>query len=148
MHEVTVPAGTRLAVILDTGVGSDTSRLEQPVEGHLSRPIMVDGVETLPEGTQVRGIVTDATRSAKVKGRASVGVRFDSLVPVAGGERYQIETEAIERTAAATKGKGAAENRGGAVHEQQGNPPGARRRIHGAAHGSGDDQSQGLEARG
>ena len=115
MHEVTVPAGTRLAVILDTAVGSDTSRIEQPVEGHLSRPVMVDGAETLPEGTQVRGIVTDATQSAKVKGRASVGVRFDSLVPVAGGERYQIETEAIERTAAATKGKDAAEIGGGAA---------------------------------
>ncbi len=48
-------------------------------------------------------MVTDATRSAKVKGRAHVAVRFDSLTPSGDDERYEIRTAAVGRTAAATK---------------------------------------------
>ena len=103
-NDVTIPAGTTLAVVLDTTVGSDTSRVEQAVEAHTTRAIQVNGTIVLPEGTQVRGVVTDATPSGKVKGRASVGVRFNSLVP-SGGDRYSIETEGVERVAAATKAK-------------------------------------------
>jgi hypothetical protein len=113
-REVAIPAGTRMAVVLDTGVGSDTSRLEEPVEAHTSRAIIVDGAPVLAEGTRVRGIVTEATPSAKIKGRASVSVRFDSLAP-SGGDRYTIETEAIHRTAAATKGRDAEKIGGGAA---------------------------------
>jgi hypothetical protein len=60
------------------------------------------------------GVVTDATRSGKVKGRAHVAIRFDSLTPT-GGERYRISTAAIGRTAPATKKKDALEIGGGAA---------------------------------
>jgi hypothetical protein len=102
-HEVTIPAGTTLPIVLDMTVGSDTSRVEEPVTAHVSRAIMVDGVSALPEGTRISGVVTDATHSGKVEGRAHVGMRFDSLVPSGSDERYRIETAAVERTAAATK---------------------------------------------
>src|SRR4029453_17957621 len=39
VHEVTLPAGTRLTVVLDTSVGSVTSRVEQPVQAHISRAV-------------------------------------------------------------------------------------------------------------
>src|SRR5689334_18486024 len=42
-HEVTIPAGTRLPIVLDTPVASDTSRVEQAVHAHLSQPIVVHG---------------------------------------------------------------------------------------------------------
>jgi hypothetical protein len=103
VREVTIPAGTELPVVLDTAIGSDTSRVEQPVRAHLSREIVVDGRPVLAEGSTVSGVVTDATRSAKVKGLAHVGLRFDSVVPRGNDERYQIETAAIGRTAQATK---------------------------------------------
>src|SRR5262245_15108165 len=38
-REVTIPAGTRLPIVLDTSVGSDTSRVEEAVHAHLSQPI-------------------------------------------------------------------------------------------------------------
>jgi hypothetical protein len=102
-HEATLPAGTELAVVLDTSVGSDTSRVEQPVEAHLSKGVSVNGEAVLPAGSQVTGVVTDASASARVKGRAHVAVRFDTLRPVPGGERYTIQTAAVGRTAPATK---------------------------------------------
>lgn len=106
-REVTIPAGTELPVVLDTGVGSDTSRVEEPVRAHLSRAVVVDGQPVLAEGSTVSGVVTNATRSGKVKGRAQVGLRFNTLIPRGEDERYQITTAAIGRTAPATKQKDA-----------------------------------------
>jgi hypothetical protein len=105
---VTLPAGTRLPIVLDTPVGSATSRVEEPVRAHLARAVSHDGVLVLPERSVVSGVVTSAKRSGKVKGRAHVAVRFDAITP-GGGERYAIQTAAVGRTAPATKKKDALE---------------------------------------
>jgi hypothetical protein len=103
LREVTIPEGTELPIVLETSVGSKTSRVEEPVRARLSRAVSVDGQQVLPEGSIVSGVVTDATPAAKVKGRAHLAVRFDSITPRGGDERYRIETAAIGRTAPATK---------------------------------------------
>jgi hypothetical protein len=108
-REITIPAGTSLAVTLDTPVGSDTSRVEQPVAAHLTRPIHIQGQTVLAAGTRLGGVVTDATQSAKVKGRAHVAMRFTSLTPHGGDERYTISTAPVARTAQGTKQKDALE---------------------------------------
>jgi hypothetical protein len=60
--------------MLDTTVGSDISRPEQLVRA--SCPHADDWRRAiLDTGTVVSGVVTDATRSARVKGRAHVAVR-------------------------------------------------------------------------
>jgi hypothetical protein len=102
-REVTIPAGTSLPVVLDTAVGSATSRAEEPVSAHLSRAVTIDGQTVLGEGSRISGVVTDATRSAKVKGRAHVAMRFDSLTPKGDDQRYEISTSGIGRTAPGTK---------------------------------------------
>ena len=114
-REVTIPAGTTLTVVLDTTIGSDISRVEQPVEAHVSRTVTVRGEDALPEGTRVSGVITDATESAKVEGRAHVAVRFNSLSTPDSKERYPIETASYGRTAEGTKGKDALEIGGGAA---------------------------------
>lgn len=106
---VTLPAGTRLPIVLDEAVGSDISRVEQPVQAHLSRAILVGGHPVLAQGSRVNGVVTDATRSAKVKGRAHIGMRFHTLIPRGHDERYAIRTAAIGRVAPGTKKKDALE---------------------------------------
>ena len=108
-REVTIPAGTRLSIVLDTGVGSDTSRVEEAVHAHLARAVNIRGLAVLGEGTRISGVVTDATRSAKVKGRAHVAVRFDTLTPSGDDERYRIQTVPVGRVAAGTKKKDALE---------------------------------------
>jgi hypothetical protein len=115
-REVTVPEGTRLPIVLETTVGSDISRVEEPVHARLARDVKVHGDTVLPEGSRISGIVTEATRSGKVKGLAHVAVRFSALVPQgsdAADTRYRIETASIERTAASTKKKDAMEIGGG-----------------------------------
>lgn len=115
VREITLPAGTHLPIVLETTVGSDISKVEDPVRAHLTRAIDVQGTTVLPEGSRLSGVVTDATRSAKVKGRAHVAVRFDTLVPAGEDDRYQIDTSAVARIAASTKKKDALEIGGGAA---------------------------------
>ena len=109
IRDITLPAGTRLQVVLDTSVGSDTSRVEEAVHAHLSRPVVLRGVTVLPAGSRVSGVVTSATRSGKVKGLAHVAMRFDTVTPPGESERYQIRTLPVGRTAPATKKKDALE---------------------------------------
>ena len=108
-REVTIPAGTVLPIVLDTSVGSDTSRVEQAVTAHLSRPVTFHGETVLPAGSRIGGVVTDAQPSGRVKGRAHVAVRFDSLSLRGDDHRYDIRTASIGRTAPATKKKDALE---------------------------------------
>jgi hypothetical protein len=100
-REVTLPAGTVLPLTLDSYVASDSSRIESPVHAHLRRALIVDGVTVLPAGTPISGYVTDAARSGRVKGRARVAFRFNTLS--ADGERYRVETSRVVRQAPATK---------------------------------------------
>jgi hypothetical protein len=104
-REVTLPAGTALPLELKTAVASDTSQVEDTVRATLRRAITIDGAQVLPAGTEVVGAVTNAERSARVKGRAKIAFRFTSLQHA--GDRYDIRTEAISRTAAATKSEDA-----------------------------------------
>ena len=105
-HDVTLPAGTVLPVDLETAVGSDTSRVEQPVSGRLRRAVTVAGAEVLPAGTVVSGHVTAAQRPGKVKGRGMVAMRFTQL-DTPGAGHTAISTATISRLAPATKEKDA-----------------------------------------
>jgi len=108
VREVTLPAGTVLPVDLETSVGSDISRVEQPVHGRLRRAVVVNGVQALAAGTAVNGFVTAAQRPGRVKGRGYVAIRFTELdTPGAGTTR--ISTGTIGRMAPATKQKDAVE---------------------------------------
>jgi hypothetical protein len=107
-HDVTLPAGTVLPVALETSVGSDISRVEQPVTGRLRRAVTVAGAEVLPAGTVVSGHVTTAQRPGKVKGRGLIAMRFTKLdTPGAGAT--EIKTATVSRMAPATKQKDALE---------------------------------------
>jgi len=85
------------------------------VHAHLTEPIVVHGQTAVPAGSRVSGVVTDATPSGRVKGRAHVAVRFESLSPAGAGAPYTIHTTAVGRTAAATKEKDAWEIAGPAA---------------------------------
>jgi hypothetical protein len=87
-REFTVPEGTRLAVRLDSAVGSDSSRVEDPIEATLTDAVVVDGTEVLPAGSVVRGNVAAVEPAGKVKGRASLTLQFASVA--ARDERYAI----------------------------------------------------------
>jgi hypothetical protein len=88
-------------------VDSDRSHVEDPVRGTLRHAVMHDGIEALPAGTVLLGHVTSAQRAGKVKGRASIAVRFNRIdLPGAGGQQ-PITTATVSRLAPNTKKKDA-----------------------------------------
>ena len=77
--EVTIPSGTTVNLTLETAVGSDSSRIEDTVRAKVSKPIMIGGLTAVPAGSQAVGAVTGAEQSGKVKGLASISMRFNRL---------------------------------------------------------------------
>jgi hypothetical protein len=100
-RELVIPAGTRLSLTLSTSVASDTSKVEDAVRARLAKPVMIDGVEAMPQGAELVGSVTEAERSGRVKGLASVAFRFQRLT--AWDETHDIQTARIARQAESTK---------------------------------------------
>jgi hypothetical protein len=103
-REVRIPATTPMQLRLETSLSSVANHVEDPVIAELVEPITIDGVEVVPVGTRLRGVVTQAVPSGKVKGRASLAFRFPSIA--ARGETHVIDAR-FERTAPATKTKDA-----------------------------------------
>ena len=99
--EVTIPSGTTLRLSLQSAVASDSSRVEQPVRATLRSPVSINGQVVVPAGSEVGGVVTEAEGSGRVKGRARLAMRFNSLR--ASGEAYDIKTSGYAQEAAATK---------------------------------------------
>lgn len=104
-RDVTLPAGTTLRLELQSAIASDTSSVEDTVRASLRQPVSIDGNTVLPTGTEVVGNVTSVERSGRVKGRARIAYRFNSIDY--SGERYDIRTNTLSHQAEATKGEDA-----------------------------------------
>jgi hypothetical protein len=89
-RDVTISAGTALSVTVLSNLASNTSKVEDLVKGALARPIVVEGLTVVPQGAELRGVVTDAKSSGRVKGKASIGLAFDRVV--VRGEPHDIQT--------------------------------------------------------
>jgi hypothetical protein len=100
-----VPAGTDLVVTLETPVSSETAKPDQPVRAKVAKPVVISGMEVIPVGATVTGAVVSAERSARVKGRASIALRFTEVI--VNKTPYRITTARIAREAEATKGEDA-----------------------------------------
>jgi hypothetical protein len=105
-REYTIPEGTAVAIRLDAPISSATNHVEDPVEGELAEAVKVDAAVVLPAGSAVRGVVTDAQPSGKVKGLARLAVAFRSVAAADRPDRYDI-TAHWAREAQATKGEDA-----------------------------------------
>ncbi len=105
MMEIEVPSGTELVLTLDTAVSSETARPEQTVRATVAKPIVVAGTTVIPEGAPVSGPVVAVERAGRVKGRASIALRFDEVT--VAKTPYKISTTRIAREAEATKGEDA-----------------------------------------
>ena len=104
-HEVTIPAGTTLRLDLASSIASDTSKVEDAVSAKVREAVVVDGQTVVPMGAALAGVVTDVADSGRVKGRARIAYRFNSMT--VGDEQYDIATSATSHVAPATKGQDA-----------------------------------------
>ena len=106
-REVTVPAGTEIPMELETAVGSDVSKVEDPVRARVTDAVSVNGVTAIPAGSSVSGSVISAKAASKFKGHAELSLRFDSLTTAGSDERHSIRTALVARETAGTGKKSA-----------------------------------------
>ena len=76
---VTVPAETHIPVSLENAINSKTAYAGQAIYCRTIFPITVDNQIVIPVGSYVRGEVTQVVKPGRIKGKAKLGIRFDSL---------------------------------------------------------------------
>jgi hypothetical protein len=102
---VIVPEGATLSLVLETAMSSETSRSGDRVVARLAEGVRVGEKMVVPAGSEVRGRVTAAVPSGRVKTRARLAFAFDTLV--LDGKEHAIGTGAIDITAPDTHKKDA-----------------------------------------
>ena len=74
-----VPKDTAVPLQLRNAINSRTAYVGQAIYCETIYPITVGNRIVIPVGSYVKGAVTQVVRPGRVKGRAEIGLRFDSL---------------------------------------------------------------------
>jgi len=77
---VTVPTGTRIGVVLESGISTATAKPGDSVYFRTSFPITINNKIVIPVGSYLRGEVTESKRPGRVKGKGELRIRLDFLV--------------------------------------------------------------------
>ncbi|HEY6549095.1 MAG TPA: hypothetical protein VI589_14360 [Vicinamibacteria bacterium] len=103
---ITIPEGATFPLVLETAISSATSRSGDVVVARLAEDIRVGEKVVVPSGSEIRGRVTEATPSGRVKTRARLAFDFDTLV--LESKEHSIGTRPVDITAGSTHKKDAA----------------------------------------
>jgi hypothetical protein len=87
---VTVPAGTALALTMDSEVSTKDKVVGDTFSATLANDVVVDGKVVFPAGSKVSGHVAEAERPGKTSGRGKMVLSYDSIS--ANGKTYAIDT--------------------------------------------------------
>src|SRR5258707_1289934 len=90
---LTIPAGTELQLVLESGLSSATSHVGDPVTARVARATSPDGRVLLPGGTVLKGRVYRAAAAGRVSGKSRLAVDFDRIV--VRGVEHRLDTTAI-----------------------------------------------------
>ncbi|MGH9405322.1 MAG: hypothetical protein ACRD3D_05720 [Terriglobia bacterium] len=77
--EFVVPVNTQIPLQLQSGLSTRTAYAGMPVFCQTVYPITVGDRIVIPAGSWIRGTVTQVVRPGRVRGKAMLGIRFDSL---------------------------------------------------------------------
>jgi hypothetical protein len=93
---ITVPAGTRVGVVLQNGISTRSAKPGDSVYLQTSFPITQGNRIVIPVGSYLRGELLDSKRPGKVKGRGEFRLRLDTLILPNG---YTVSLRAAPRSA-------------------------------------------------
>ena len=90
--KVMVPSGTRLPLVLHNGISTHSAKPGDPVYLETLFPIIEDGHVVIPAGSYVGGEITEAKRPGRVKGRAELMIKLNTLILPNG---YMVNLNAV-----------------------------------------------------
>jgi hypothetical protein len=79
-----VPKGTVIPIELTRALSTKNIKEGDNVYARTSFPITVDNKIVIPVGTNVKGVIKDAQRAGRVKGKASLTLSFQTLILPSG----------------------------------------------------------------
>jgi hypothetical protein len=88
---VVVPAGTVIPIVLTSSISTKNAHDGDGVYAKTSFPVTVDNKIVIPEGTYVRGKITEVKRPGKVKGKGELTLNFQTFV-LANGVNIPVYT--------------------------------------------------------
>lgn len=77
---ITLAAGTKVPLALNSPISTKTARAGDPVYAHTTFPVVLNEHVAIPAGTYVQGVISSVKRAGRVKGRAEILMHFTSLV--------------------------------------------------------------------
>jgi hypothetical protein len=77
---VTVPAGTRIPLVLKHAISTKSVKPGDPVYLETNFPVTQNNRVLIPAGTYVQGVVDNIKRPGRVKGRAELLMHFTTLI--------------------------------------------------------------------
>jgi hypothetical protein len=79
-----IPPGTHILLRMLNSVGTRTASEGTQVYLQTVTPVAIDNAIVIPPGTYVQGSVSHAKRSGRVKGRAELGIRLETMTFTGG----------------------------------------------------------------
>jgi type IV secretion system protein VirB10 len=92
---LTVPAGTKVLLVLKNSVSSKNAKKGDGVYLESTFPVTQDGRVIIPAGTYVQGVIDEVRRPGRVKGRGQILMHFTTLV-YPNGYTVQLPSSAVE----------------------------------------------------
>jgi hypothetical protein len=103
----TVDAGTKIPLSLLNSISTKNAAEGDRVYLETLFPVMSNGKIVIPVGSSVAGTVTSVKRAGRVKGRAELFVRFDTLILPNGAMRdFRARMSNLDGTASGTLDRG------------------------------------------
>lgn len=78
--KVALPAGTHIPLVLHNAISTRSTKPGDPVYFETTYPVVIDGKIIVPAGSWVNGVVTEAKRAGRIKGRAEIMMRLTTLI--------------------------------------------------------------------
>jgi hypothetical protein len=94
--EFRLPAGTPLRVRIGQSLDTGRNRSGDHFQASLAAPVTIQGKVVLPAGTGIRGHVTSARPSGRLRGRGHIALALDSFE--FKGRTHPIATSPVSRT--------------------------------------------------
>lgn len=110
---VTIPAGTAIAMTLQTTLSTKTALVGDRFTATVGAPVIVAGQTIIPAGAEVEGHVTFSEQPGKASGRGKLQLLYDTVRY--DGHAYDLDSKSRVYESASGRGKDAALIGGGAV---------------------------------
>ena len=93
---ISVPAGTRFAVVLENGISTRSARAGDSLYFHTAFPVTQNNRVVIPVGSYIRGSLLESKRPGRIKGKGEFRLRLESLIFPNG---YTVDLLAAPRSA-------------------------------------------------